>query len=300
MALLCISYFLVVGAVLGVVGVLVEHALPSNVPRRWVWLALIPLSVALPILASIHHNGSAESIAVHVDRNWWDCSASYGQVTLKLWWLSVVALIGWGVMAARRIAAMLRGRTTHAVVDGVPITLTDSIGPATVGFWRSRVVVPRWVLTLPGMQRRYVLRHEDEHRRAHDARVLCIASIIATLMPWNLALWWQLRRLRLAVELDCDRRVVAALGDGPAYGELLLQIAQLASRAPQVQPAFLGQAGMLERRLIALVTPERRRAAGRLVASLAAAALLYGVLAFPHPDPANHAAGHRGHAASSR
>ena len=37
-------------------------------------------------------------------------------------------------------------------------------------------------------------------------------------MPWNLALWWQLRRLRLAVEMDCDNRVVAALGDPNPYG----------------------------------------------------------------------------------
>ena len=296
MALLCLSYFIVVGTVLGGAGVLVEHALPARAPRRWIWMAIIPGSMALPIIASISHNGPVGGIALHVDRNWWDCGASYGQVTLKLWWLSIIALIGWGVVAARRIGAMIGQGGPRAVVDGVPLTITDSLGPATVGFWRSRVVVPRWVLALPGMQRRYVLRHEEEHRRAHDARVLCIASILTTLMPWNLALWWQLRRLRLAVEMDCDRRVVAALGDGPAYGELLLQIAQRASPAPRVQPAFLGQVGMLERRLIALVTPERRRVGGRVLAALAAAALLYAVAAVPHPDPANHAATHQAHA----
>ena len=30
------------------------------------------------------------------------------------------------------------------------------------------------------------------------------------LMPWNLPLWWQWRRLRFAIEVDCDARVLAS------------------------------------------------------------------------------------------
>jgi bla regulator protein BlaR1 len=144
-------------------------------------------------------------------------------------------------------------------------------------------VLPRWVLALPVSQRRYVVRHEDEHRRAHDVALLGAASVLVALMPWNLALWWQLGRLRLAVEMDCDVRVVRALGDAEAYGELLLTVATAGRRAPRLQPALLG-AGMLERRLLALVAPSPRRTSEWLLATAAAALLVAMVLSVPHPQ----------------
>jgi beta-lactamase regulating signal transducer with metallopeptidase domain len=110
-------------------------------------------------------------------------------------------------------------------------------------------------------------------------------------MPWNPALWWQVRRLCLAVELDCDNRVVKALGDAPAYGELLLKVAQAASRGPRLQPAFLGGMGSLERRLTALVAPTPLRHAQKFVLPVVVMALLLLVLWMPHPvlGPASHA-----------
>ena len=156
------------------------------------------------------------------------------------------------------------------------------MGPATVGVLRSRVLVPQWVLALPRVQRRYVLRHEEEHRSSHDSLLLFVASLTLVVAPWNLALWWQLRRLRLAVEMDCDNRVVSALGNPSAYGELLFKVAQAASRGPRLQPAFLG-AGMLERRLIALVAPTPLRHVHRFLLPAVAAGLLYLVVSMPHP-----------------
>ena len=173
------------------------------------------------------------------------------------------------------------------MIDGVPIVVTDVAGPATVGVVRSRVLVPRWVLALPGAQRKYVLRHEDEHRRAHNARLLFAASLPLLLAPWNLALWWELRRLCLAVEMDCDNRVVAALGNPNAYGELLLKVAQAANRGPRLQPAFLGM-GSLERRLTLLLAPTPLRHAQRFLVPALAFVLLLAVLAIPHPVLPHH------------
>jgi beta-lactamase regulating signal transducer with metallopeptidase domain len=100
--------------------------------------------------------------------------------------------------------------------------------------------------------------------------------------PWNVAMWWQLRRLCLAVEMDCDNRVVAALGNATAYGELLLKVAQAASRGPRLQPALLG-VGMLERRLTVLLAPAPLRHVQRLLLPGAALGLLFVVLWMPHP-----------------
>ena len=199
---------------------------------------------------------------------------------LVLWSL---ANAGWVYHVVRVSRAGRRGQGGPAVVDGVPVVVTDSLGPATVGVWRSRVLLPRWVLALPGTQRQYVVRHEEEHRRAHDGRLLFVASLTVLLVPWNLALWWQLRRLSLAVEMDCDNRVVRALGDAPAYGELLLKIAQAASRRPRLQPALLGGVGMLEQRLTVLLAPAPLRRAQRFLLPAAACVLLVLVLSMPHP-----------------
>jgi beta-lactamase regulating signal transducer with metallopeptidase domain len=162
-----------------------------------------------------------------------------------------------------------------------------------VGFWNSQVLVPRWVLALPQSQRQYVLRHEDEHRARYDAQILFVASLPLIVVPWNLALWWQLRRLYLAVEIDCDNRVVNKLGNANAYGELLLKVAQAASRGPRLQPALLGGTGSLERRLTALLDPAPLRQIQRFLLPAFALGLLALVLMVPHPvlkrSPHSHA-----------
>jgi beta-lactamase regulating signal transducer with metallopeptidase domain len=110
-------------------------------------------------------------------------------------------------------------------------------------------------------------------------------------MPWNLAMWWLLRRLCLAIEMDCDNRVVGALGDAPAYGELLLRVAQASSRGPRLQPAFLGGMGTLERRLTALLAPTPLRHLQRFLLPAVAIGLLFVVAWMPHPvnGPGKHA-----------
>jgi hypothetical protein len=305
--MLCIFYVIAVGTCLGLFGLLVERLLPPRAPRRWLWCAIIAMSIVLPGYYRWHHNWSVlEALDRHavgqppvhalgiaslsvLDRDWWLGTRAY-DATINRFWLGISALlIVLGVANAWRVSRVVRrsrrprgtasGPTT---VDGVPVVLTDSLGPATVGLLRTRVLVPRWVMALPGVQRRYVLQHEDEHRSAHDAHLLFIASLTLLLMPWNLALWWLLRRLRLAVEMDCDNRVVRALGDPTAYGELLLKVAQAASRGPRLQPALLG-VGMLEHRLTVLLAPTPLRHIQRFLLPAMALLLLFVVLFMPHP-----------------
>jgi len=224
------------------------------------------------------------------DKDFWARVESWDLKINQVWLILSGLLLIWGVTNAMRVSDVVgssRGYRSDprapTLIDGVPVVITDAAGPATVGVLRSRVLVPRWVLGLPGPQRKYVLRHEEEHRRAHDARLLFVASLPLILMPWNLALWWELRRLCLAVEMDCDNRVVAALGDAPASGELLLRVAQASSRGPRLQPAFLGGAGSLERRLRALVAPTRLRQFQQYMLPTLAFALLCVVMWMPHP-----------------
>jgi beta-lactamase regulating signal transducer with metallopeptidase domain len=294
--MLCILYVNAVGALLGIAGISIERLLPRSAPRRWVWCLIIPASMFVPGFYRMHHNwvvtnglpaGDLSMVAGF--RALWARTGALDSAINRVWWTVSLVLLIWGVANALRVAllvAMSRLQTESRkapVVDGVPIVVTERLGPATVGLVRSQVLVPRWVLALPGMQRRYVLRHEEEHRRAHDVHLLLVASLPLLLMPWNLAMWWHLRRLSLAVELDCDNRVVDALGDAPAYGELLLTVAQAASRTPRLQPAFLGGAGSLERRLRALTSPTPLRRAQKFLLPVLTVALLLIVVWMPHP-----------------
>jgi bla regulator protein BlaR1 len=314
--MLCILYVNAVGMILGLAGLLVERALPKTFPRRWLWCAVLACSVVIPGYYRFHHTWSVlnalqsgmQPAAVQglqtasfglLDPAWWTRAESYNAIISPLSIAASILLVVWGIANWWRVSRLVdqsRGAQSPAVIDGVPVIVTDSIGPATVGLWQSLVVVPRWVLALPDLQRRYVLRHEEEHRRSHDARMLFAMSLTLLLMPWNFAFWWQLRRLSLAVEEDCDNRVVAALGDPHSYGELLFKVAEAASHAPRLQPAFLGGSGTLERRLTELLGPPRQRAP-RLIAAATACVLLAVALSMPHPvlrgQPHDHAAASR-------
>jgi hypothetical protein len=280
--MLCILYVIGVTTLLGVVGLMAERVLPASFPRRWMWCAIMITSVALPGYNRYHYTLS-------ITTPLWERAESHNSIIGPLWTAASWLIVLWGMIAACRVAWLIHtarkaGMLNEAptVVDGVPVLVTDKLGPATVGVLRSHVLVPRWVLALPAVQRRYVLCHEEQHRKAHDSLVLFIASLPLVVMPWNVALWWQIKRLSLAVEMDCDNRVVSALGNARAYGELLLRVAEVSSPGPRLQPALLG-ASMLEKRLTVLLAPTRLRNIQKIFLPVLAAGLLLLVLSMPHP-----------------
>jgi beta-lactamase regulating signal transducer with metallopeptidase domain len=190
-------------------------------------------------VATLPTSHQAASMPHQLGRNLMECGAPLGQVFLRIWLTVTVALLLLGIANAIRIRMASR---TAAIrdIDGTKVFVTDSIGPASAGLLRSRIYIPLWVLGLPPLERSYVVRHEAEHKRAHDSRLLTVMSIFVALWPWNVALWWQLHRLHLAIEMDCDNRVVRSLGDAPAYGELLLKDRRGG------QPGNQGAAGICE------------------------------------------------------
>ncbi len=183
---------------------------------------------------------------------------------------------GWGASTALLLALLAGGLLRHARRRrGWPIVRiagqtarlspgrTPADGPAVAGLARPEIILPRWALDLPEPELRLVLRHEAEHRSARDPQLLAAAALLVSLCPWNPALWWQLRRLRDAVELDCDTRVLRAEGTRRPYAELLLRVgarkpalhhasAGVASPFPFAFPAIRGSTSQLERRLRAM------------------------------------------------
>jgi len=104
------------------------------------------------------------------------------------------------------------------------------------------------------------------------------------LAPWNPALWWQWKRLRLAVEMDCDARVLAQGRSAAAYGQLLLEVGR--RRATHLLgAAALGEpASFLESRIRRMLSGlPRWRWAGVTVALVVTAAAIIGACEAPRP-----------------
>lgn len=141
-----------------------------------------------------------------------------GTSLLLLWGVASLVLGVQLVRSMRRVRAITASATPMRV-DGTPVLLSATFGPASVGWRTPQVVVPSWVLSLEAPLRALVLQHEREHCRAGDPRVVAAAALAVALVPWNVGVWWIARRLRLAIELDCDARTLAA-ARGSAGGSL--------------------------------------------------------------------------------
>ncbi|HET7462896.1 MAG TPA: M56 family metallopeptidase [Longimicrobium sp.] len=291
-------YCVAVGTLLSGGALAMEKALrPLGRPTRWVWAGAVLLTLALPAaaraLGAIRPGAAGGGAALVPSTLTPDVGAAPArrprpwlldaldpqrlQTPLAALWAasSAAAVLALAGMAA---ALHLRRRAwAAATVDGVPVLVSADVGPAVVGLLRSRIVLPRWAVDADRHGRALVLEHEQEHVRAGDPRLLAAAVAAAVLTPWNPAVWWQLRRLRLAVEVDCDARVLRRRADVHAYGSVLLEVGRRASRT-RLAAAFAEPVSTLERRIRIMTAPRVRRPLlraagfGTLALALAAAA----------------------------
>src|SRR5690606_26142128 len=111
-------------------------------------------------------------------------------------------------------------------------------------------------------------------------------DLAVALVPWHPALHWQRRRLRLAVELDCDARVLRSSGDTRAYAELLLDVAR---RPRVVRNRLVGAVALaprhstLERRITAMTEIRPRRPLAALTLACGAGMLVLVACEAPRP-----------------
>ncbi|MGH7593563.1 MAG: M56 family metallopeptidase [Gemmatimonadales bacterium] len=179
--------------------------------------------------------------------------------------------------------ARARRRWRTVTVDGVTLLVSPHFGPAIVGVWHPQIVIPEWGLALPSEQRRLLLAHENEHVARRDAICLLLGAVAVACAPWNPSAWWTFRRLRLAIEVDCDRRVLQRGHDLVLYGNLLLGIGRHTRGGPFLAMAFAERRSMLRTR-INLITA---RPAGLIAKALgplgATAALLAACAVRPSP-----------------
>jgi hypothetical protein len=165
------------------------------------------------------------------------------------------------------------------------IFVSEKLGPAVFGFVTPRIVIPAWLASAEPRTRALVLQHEQEHIGAGDQLALLTGLILVAAAPWNVALWWQLRRLRFALEADCDARVLRHGTDAVEYSNALLSVQQRQFATPLGVISLTERISDLERRIQLIVTGARRLSTPLIaLSSMGAAALLIAACAVQPPE----------------
>jgi len=213
-----------------------------------------------------------------------------GQWILLAWAATSLALTALLAGAALRLRNRRRG-WPPTVLNAHPVRISPDLGPAVVGVLRPEIVIPDRLRQLHARELDLILAHESEHLRARDSLLLGAALVPLLLLPWHPALWWQLHRLRAAVELDCDRRVLGRGVAPAAYAAILVRIGAGRSIDILPSPALAGSTSFLEKRLKAM--KERSLASSlplALIGAVAASGLLLLACEAEVPTPVRDAA----------
>lgn len=201
-------------------------------------------------------------------------------------WVGVSAALVLIAFGSHRHLVGVARRGHAARLTGVAVRLGGSEGPAVFGILRPHILMPTWIAGAPVRERRLALVHELSHVRAGDLPLLWASFGVVCLAPWNAAAWWVLHRLRHAVELDCDRRVLRRHRNAAgAYGSLLIRAARSRARLPVPVAGLPSRRSLLRRRIECL----GRRPTGSTgwmpwaIAALATTVGAAGVLPVPVP-----------------
>jgi bla regulator protein blaR1 len=267
-------YAVLVALVLSAAALAAERAAKvRGAATRWVWIATLAGSLVLPTViatASIRlpetlKSGTASTSTAIVLRNTTsipmppmlleledtqphETSAHIDTLIRDSWMLASALMLL--TLTLGSVLLHRRKRVWHELhVCSTSVLVAPDAGPAVVGFMRSRIVVPAWLLQASEEQQRCTIAHECSHMKARDPQLVALALMLLTLMPWNPLLWWQFRRLRHAIEVDCDARVLLGGHDLGAYCETLIHVGQRQSSRMGVVPAMSDSATFLEQRI---------------------------------------------------
>lgn len=294
-------YSSVCGGLIFVVALGLDRALrPHRRPTRWVWAGALASTVAVPVATLVGGPVDTLERTVHVALpvvSSWSAMAASATAAPKGVGVSLALLdrllgSGWALASAAALVylsaglALLLRRARRWPVERVGnarVRVAPDAGPASIPGMRPAIVLPRWATCLDEELRDLVVAHERSHVERGDPWLLLASLVPVVLTPWNPAVHAIRHRLRLAIELDCDRRVLDAGASADRYGALLLGLQRRMSPSGALSLAF-SATSPLERRLRALFPRVRRFSRARTAANLfgATVALLVG-LWLPRP-----------------
>jgi bla regulator protein BlaR1 len=247
--------------------------------RRWIWIVALLVSVTLPmVMSSISvrvpslsgsENQTTKVVALRemtslklspadlVGSNSTSPSWHIADSAVRGMWITLSTLL-LGALAGSGALLYWRKRRWHrGVVASASVLVADDAGPAVIGLFRPVIVVPRWLTDAPNALQQSVIAHERSHLDAHDPHVLTLALCLLVIMPWNLPLWWQVGRLRRAIEVDCDSRVISGGLDVASYAETLIAVGERRAEYIGVAAGMSESRAFLEER-IKIMLSERK------------------------------------------
>jgi bla regulator protein blaR1 len=272
-------YVVIIGVLLSVAALVAEHAAKQRGgSRRWLWLGTIIASLLLPLIMSsvtfqvpelLQSTTDSKPIvlrdttSVQLPLAVLDLGMPADQAqphhldTLlhRLWLGTSLLMLALLLLSG----TLLYRRKRHWAAAGLcqtRVLVAPDIGPAVVGLLRPCIVVPEWLLHESPARQQLVIAHEQSHLEARDPQLLTFALCLLVAMPWNLPLWWQLHRLRRAIEVDCDARVLRGGHSVAGYCDTLIQVGQNQSRYIGAVAAMSESGSFLEQRIkIMLLKP---------------------------------------------
>lgn len=288
-----VVYALVVSALIALGAWWAEESLRSlGRSGRWVWVLAMLSSVLIPLWAwlrpIVYASPEATPAAGFIPL----APIVVGPAEMQSSGISldVYVAAGWAVLTAVAVFRLVRAylhlqsmrrEWRRTVVWGESVYVTRDLGPAVFGLRRGAILMPEWALELEGRIQHLMLLHEREHLKAGDVKLVAMGHLLVLSQPWNLALLWQWRRLREAVEVDCDGRVLQRDPDARSYGALLLEVGRRRAM-PQLALAFAEPRTFLERRIDLLT---RARQGGRHALGVGALSVLAFGVAICTRDP---------------
>ena len=244
----------------------------------WLLVPVAMLAVALP-------HRAADALVIHVDvaaamPAW--VSAPLPQPTPHGNVAPAIAVAVWAAGVALSAALLLRRqRRFEALVartqDGRAARLPAGTGPAVLGVWRRRIVLPRdFDTAFDADERRLMLAHEGVHLRRADNAWNLLASALLVVHWFNPIAWWAWRRLRADQELSCDAAVLRREPSESlaSYANALLKV-QGVTLAPPLATSWQSSHPLVERvRMLQVhrISAARHRAGLRVAALFVAIA----------------------------
>ena len=151
-------------------------------------------------------------------------------ILLGLWIFGAICVLAIAILWQWRYARGLRRMPIAGIappprVIAIVRARDGATGPALIGAWRPRIVLPNdFEYRYDADERALILRHEGAHARRHDGLAGACARLLLAAFWFNPLAWWGERRLRRDQELACD---AAVLREQPqarrAYADALLK-----------------------------------------------------------------------------
>ncbi len=187
-------------------------------------------------------------------------AVDWTQVAVGAWALGALLLIALTVWTQARTLGLI-GRLTRE--GGIVRSANPAIGPAILGIFRPRIMLPSdFEDRFDETERAVIMAHEESHIASGDARINAVVELIRCLFWFNPLIHLAARRLRIDQELACDAVVIARFPKARrTYAEALLKTQ--VSTAPLPLGCYWPErsTGRLKERLtmLTLKTPGRAR-----------------------------------------